>query len=98
MNGIDKLDVNTLFKMSTDSRTRGHNFKIVVKQILTCLGVLSMLLSLGVETVRNTSFHCGCDFLVTKRRTPLPRLRLLGTGEFLYRLTPAYADHMTGDR
>ena len=29
MNGIDKLDVNTFFKMSTDSRTRGHNFKIL---------------------------------------------------------------------
>ena len=32
MNGIDKLDVNTLFTMSTDSRTRGHNFKIVKQQ------------------------------------------------------------------
>ena len=32
MNGIDKLDVNTFFKMSTDSRTRGHNFKIVKQQ------------------------------------------------------------------
>ena len=32
MNGIDKLDVNTFFKMSTDSRTRGHNFRIVKQQ------------------------------------------------------------------
>ena len=28
MHGIDKLDVNTFFKMSTDSRTRCHKFKI----------------------------------------------------------------------
>ena len=33
--------------------------------------------------------HNGCVSLVTKRRTPLPCLRLLGTGAFLYRLTPA---------
>ena len=45
-----------------------------------------------------TVLRNGCVFLVTKRRTPLPRLRLLGTGAFLYRLTPAYTDHMTGDR
>ena len=32
MNGIDKLDVNTFFKMSTDTRTRGHNFKITKQQ------------------------------------------------------------------
>ena len=42
--------------------------------------------------------HNGCVFLVTKRRTPLPRLRLIGTRAFLYRLTPSYADHMTEDR
>ena len=28
MHGIDKLDVNKFFKMSTDLHTRGHNFKI----------------------------------------------------------------------
>ena len=35
--GIDKLDVNTFFKMSPDSRTRGHNFKFKIfkKQIRT---------------------------------------------------------------
>ena len=32
MQEIDKLDVNTFFKMSTDMRTRGHNFKIVKQQ------------------------------------------------------------------
>ena len=32
MNGNDKLDVNTFFKMSTDTRTRGHNFKITKQQ------------------------------------------------------------------
>ena len=32
MQGIDKLDVNTFFKMSSDSRTRGHKFKIVKQQ------------------------------------------------------------------
>ena len=31
MHGTDKLDMNTFFKMSTDSRTRGH-FKIVKQQ------------------------------------------------------------------
>ena len=32
MQGIDKLDVTTFFKMSTDSQTKGHNFKIVKQQ------------------------------------------------------------------
>ena len=32
MNGIDKLNVNTFFKLSTDTPTRGHNFKITKQQ------------------------------------------------------------------
>ena len=32
MQEIDKLDVTAFFKMSTDSRSKGHNFKIVKQQ------------------------------------------------------------------
>ena len=32
MQRIDKLDVNTFFKMSTETQTREHNFKIAKQQ------------------------------------------------------------------
>ena len=38
----------------------------------------------------------GCVRFATKRHTPMPRLRLLDAERFVYRLTPDYADHMTG--
>ena len=36
MNGIDKLDANTFFKISTDTLTRGHNFKITKPRLAKC--------------------------------------------------------------
>ena len=38
----------------------------------------------------------GCVRFATKRHTPMPRLRLLDAERFVYRLTPDYSDHMTG--
>ena len=55
----------------------------IVKQNLTCLGMLSMLLALGVETVRNTSFQykswISRDRIVAFRCTHT--LRLDGVGK-----------------
>ena len=38
----------------------------------------------------------GCVRFAVKRRTPMPRLCLLYPERFVYRLTPDYSDHVTG--
>ena len=53
---IDKLDMNTFVKMSTETQTRGHNFKIAKQQNRTTQRA-NVWNSLHIECVNSDSLN-----------------------------------------
>ena len=77
-------------------------FEIVLTTTDNCLSSRKFVFNLKTNSVTESVILAVLLlmllFYAPKRRTPLPRMRLVCAGQFLYRLRLSYAYHMTRAR